>query len=118
MFHPVGLHGAEVFTVHVEEGRRILASAGGKAALLLRHDGPVAIGFSLANAFSLMGLLNRACEVQMPSQALGQPRPIPVPVLAACARDGLNVNPKFGAGQAGFDAMQRLVDRVDPSYRG
>ena len=27
------------------------------------------------------------------------------------------VNPKYGAGQDSFDALQRLVDRSDPSYR-
>ncbi len=118
LYGKVAYHDFEGITVHVEEGQRILASAAGKPVLLLRNHGPVAIGFSLANAFSLMWLLNRACEVQVASQALGQLRPIPVPVLEACVRDALNFNPKFGAGQDGFDAMQRLVDRVDPSYRG
>ena len=113
----VAYHDFEGITVHVEEGQRILASAAGKPVLLLRNHGPVSIGFSLANAFSLMWLLNRACEVQVASQALGRLRPIPVPVLEACVRDALNFNPKFGAGQDAFDAMQRLVDRADPSYR-
>jgi len=39
-------------------------------------------------------------------------------VLQGCVRDSLNFNTKFGSGQDSFDAMQRLVDRVDPSYRG
>ncbi len=118
LYGKVAYHDFEGITVHVEEGQRILASAAGKPVLLLRNHGPVAIGFNLANAFSLMWLLNRACEVQVASQALGKLRPIPVPVLEACVRDALNFNPKFGGGQDGFDAMQRLVDRVDASYRG
>ena len=113
----VAYHDFEGITVHIEEGQRILASAAGRPVLLLRNHGPVCIGFSLANAFSLMWLLNRACEVQVASQSLGRLRPIPVPVLEACVRDALNFNPKFGAGQDAFDAMQRLVDRSDPSYR-
>ena len=113
----VAYHDFEGITVHIEEGQRILASAAGRPVLLLRNHGPVSIGFSLANAFSLMWLLNRACEVQVASQSLGRLRPIPVPVLEACVRDALNFNPKFGAGQDAFDAMQRLVDRSDPSYR-
>jgi hypothetical protein len=32
-------------------------------------------------------------------------------------RDSLNFDPKFGAGQDSFDALQRLVDRIDSSYR-
>jgi hypothetical protein len=64
-----------------------------------------------------MWLLTRACEVQVASQALGALRPIAPAVLEACVRDSLNFNPRFGAGQDAFDAMQRLVDRDDPSYR-
>ena len=138
-------HDFEGITVHPDEGRRILASArvnvgpipsspaplGARAqdtepqepqdykpVLLLRNHGPVVIGFSLANAFGLMWLLQRACEVQVASQPLGRLRPIATPVLEGCVRDSLNFNPQFGAGQDVFDAMQRLVDRADPSYRG
>lgn len=113
----VAYHEFEGITVHLDEGRRILASAGGKPVLLLRNHGPVTIGFSLAHAFSLMWLLNRACEVQLATLAMGRPRAIAVPVLEGCVRDSLNFNPKFGAGQDAFDAMRRLVDRTDPSYR-
>jgi hypothetical protein len=56
--------------------------------------------------------------VQVASQALGRLRPIPTPVLQGCVRDSLNFNSQFGAGQDSFDAMQRVVDRIDPSYRG
>jgi ribulose-5-phosphate 4-epimerase/fuculose-1-phosphate aldolase len=117
LFGKVAYHDFEGITVHLDEGRRILASAGDKPVLLLRNHGPVTVGFNLANAFSLMWLLQRACEVQLASQAMGRLRPIPEPVLQACVRDSLNFNPKFGAGQDAFDAMQRLIDRVDPSYR-
>ena len=113
----IAYHEFEGITVHLDEGRRILASAGDKPVLLLRNHGPVTIGFSLANAFSLMWLLNRACEVQLATLAMGRPRAIPEPVLQGCVRDSLNFNPKFGAGQDAFDAMRRLVDRTDPSYR-
>ena len=113
----VAYHDFEGITVHLDEGRRILASAGDKPVLLLRNHGPVVVGHTLAQAFSLMWLVNRACEVQVASQALGPLRPIPVPVLEGCVRDSLNFNPKFGAGQDAFAALQRLIDKVDPSYR-
>ena len=113
----VAYHDFEGITVHLDEGRRILASAGSKPVLLLRNHGPVAIGFSLAHAFNLMWLLNRACEVQRASMPMGRLRAIPEPVLAGCVRDSLNFDKRLGAGQDAFDAMQRLVDRRDPSYR-
>jgi ribulose-5-phosphate 4-epimerase/fuculose-1-phosphate aldolase len=113
----VAYHEFEGITVHLEEGRRILASTGDKPVLLLRNHGPVVVGHTLPQAFSLMWLVQRACEVQVASQGLGRLRPIPVPVLEGCVRDSLNFNPKFGAGQDAFAALQRLIDRQDPSYR-
>lgn len=113
----VAYHDFEGITVHAEEGARILASAGGKRVLFLRNHGPVVIGNSLTHAFNLIWLVQRACEVQMASQALGPLQPITEKALEACVRDSLNFNPKFGAGEDSFAAMQRLIDRIDPSYR-
>ena len=97
--------------------RDSLNSAGDKPVLLLRNHGPVVMGFNLASVLALMWLVNRACEVQLASQSMGKTRAIPVSVLEGCVRDSLNFNPKFGGGQDAFDALQRIVDRIDPSYR-
>lgn len=113
----VAYHDFEGITVHREEGARILASANGKRVLLLRNHGPVIIGHTLPQAFNLLWLLQRACEVQVATAALGKQRQIPVPVLEGCVRDSLNFNPKYGAGEDSFAAMQRLIDRIDPGYR-
>ncbi len=113
----VAYHDFEGVTVHREEGARILASANGKRVLLLRNHGPVVIGHTLPQAFNLMWLVQRACEIQVASATLGQLRQIPVPVLEGCVRDSLNFNPKYGAGEDSFAAMQRLIDRIDPGYR-
>jgi len=116
LWDQVAYHEFEGITVHRDEGQRILDSANGKPVLLLRNHGPVVIGHTLAQAFNLMWLVQRACEVQVASQALGPLRPIPVPVLEKCVRDSLNFSPKFGAGEDSFAAMQRLIDRVNPGY--
>ena len=113
----VAYHDFEGITVHREEGARILASANGKRVLLLRNHGPVVIGHTLPQAFNLMWLVQRACEIQVASATLGQLRQIPVPVHEGCVRDSLNFNPKYGAGEDSFAAMQRLIDRIDPGYR-
>lgn len=112
----VAYHDFEGITVHRDEGARILASAGNKPVLLLRNHGPVVLGRTLAQAFNLMWLVQRACEVQVASQAMGPLRPIAVPVLEKCVRDSLNFNPTYGAGEDSFAAMQRMVDRINPGY--
>jgi ribulose-5-phosphate 4-epimerase/fuculose-1-phosphate aldolase len=117
LYGQVAYHDFEGITVHGEEGARILASSQGKPVLLLRNHGPVVIGRSLAQAFNLMWLVQRACEVQMASQPMGALQPITEAALNACVRDSLNFNPNFGAGEDSFAAMQRLIDRIDPGYR-
>ena len=118
LYGKVAYHDFEGITVHAEEGARILRSAEGKPVLLLRNHGPVTIGHSLPQALSLMWLVNRACEIQLASSSMGELLPIPVAVLEKCVADSLNFNPAYGAGQDSFDALQRIVDRIDPGYRG
>lgn len=117
LYGKIACHEFEGITVRADEGPRIVASAGDKPVLLLRNHGPVVIGATLAQAFSLMWLVQRACEVQLATMSMGVPRRIAEPVLEACVRDSLNFDVRHGAGQDAFDAMQRLVDRVDPGYR-
>ena len=118
LYGKIAYHDFEGITVHADEGARILRSAEGKPVLLLRNHGPVTIGHSLPQALSLMWLVNRACEIQLAASSMGELLPIPVAVLEKCVADALQFNPKYGAGQDSFDALQRIVDRIDPSYRG
>ena len=118
LYGKLAYHDFEGITVHLDEGRRILASAGGKPVLLLRNHGPVTIGANVAQAFSLMWLVQRACEVQLATQSMGEALAIPTQVLEQCVADSLQFDPRFGAGQDAFDALRRLVDRVDAGYRG
>jgi ribulose-5-phosphate 4-epimerase/fuculose-1-phosphate aldolase len=117
LFGKVAYHEFEGITVHADEGARILASAGGKPVLLLRNHGPVTIGANVAQAFALMWLVQRACEVQLATQSMGEAMPIAAPVLEKCVADSLQFDPRFGAGRDAFDSLRRLVDRDDPGYR-
>jgi ribulose-5-phosphate 4-epimerase/fuculose-1-phosphate aldolase len=117
LYGKVAYHDFEGITVHLEEGRRIVESAAGKPVLLLRNHGPVVIGATVAQAFAMMWLVQRACEVQLATQSMGEAMPIAVPVLEKCVADSLQFDPRFGAGRDAFDALRRLVDRDDPGYR-
>ena len=117
LYGKVAYHDFEGITVHADEGARILKSAEGRPVLLLRNHGPVTIGATLAQAFSLMWVLSRACEVQLATQSMGEATLIPRAVLEKCVADSLQFNPKYGAGEDSFAALQRLVDREDPGYR-
>ncbi len=117
LYGKVAYHEFEGITVHADEGARILASSQGQPVLLLRNHGPVVMGHTVAQAFALMWLVQRACEVQLASQGMGTLRRIPEGVLQACVRDSLQFDKRYGAGQDAFDAMRRLVDAEDPTYQ-
>lgn len=122
-FYAAQLHGKlayhdfEGITVNPEEGPRLIANIGDKPAVILRNHGLLAWGDSVPRTLSVLWLLNRACEVQVASQAMGPVIAIPDHVQQACARDALQFDPRFGAGQDVFDALVRQVDRIDPSWR-
>lgn len=113
----VAYHEFEGITVRPDEGPRLLASIGDRQAVILRNHGLLAWGESLPRAFAILWLLQRACEIQLATLAMGRPRPIPEDVQRRCTADSLQFDPRFGAGQDMFDALTRLVDRRDPSYR-
>ena len=113
----VATHPFEGITLRPDEGERIVASAGEHPVLLLESHGPVVIASGLSQAFSLMWLLNRACEVQLATHAMGKAKPINDAVLRSCQRDSLNLDPNFGAGEDALSAFLRLAERRDPGFR-
>ena len=122
-FYSAQLHGKlayhdfEGITVHADEGPRLLRNIGERRAVILRNHGLLAWAETLPRAFAILWLLNRACEIQLASTAMGPVIEVPEDIQRKCTRDSLQFDPRFGAGQDMFDALTRLVDRVDPSYR-
>ena len=90
---------------------------GDRPAVILRNHGLLAWADSLPRAFAILWLLNRACEIQLASTAMGPVIEIPEAIQRKCTRDSLQFNPAFGAGQDVFDALTRVIDAVDPSYK-
>jgi ribulose-5-phosphate 4-epimerase/fuculose-1-phosphate aldolase len=112
----VAYHDFEGITVHADEGPRLIANIGDKPAVILRNHGLLAWAESLPRAFAILWLLNRACEIQLASTAMGPVIEIPEDIQRKCTRDSLQFNPDFGAGQDVFDALTRAIDAIDPSY--
>ncbi len=113
----VAYHDFEGITVHADEGPRLIANIGDRPAVILRNHGLLAWAESLPRAFAILWLLNRACEIQLASTAMGPVIEIPGTIQRKCTRDSLQFNPDFGAGQDVFDALTRAVDAIDPSYK-
>ncbi len=113
----VAYHDFEGITIRADEGPRLVRNIGDRPAVILRNHGLLAWGDTVPRALGTMWLLNRACEIQLASQAMGPTIPIADDVSAACTRDALQFDPRFGAGRDVFDALARQVDRIDPGWR-
>jgi len=113
----VAYHDFEGITVHADEGERIVRSLREKPALIMRNHGLLAWGPTVANAFTTLWLLNRACEIQLAARSMGPMLEIAPEVQRKCAQDSFHFNRAYGAGQDVFDAMVRRLDKIDPSYR-
>jgi ribulose-5-phosphate 4-epimerase/fuculose-1-phosphate aldolase len=110
-------HDFEGITVHADEGPRLIRNIGDKPAVILRNHGLLAWGDTLPRTFAILWLLNRACEIQLASAAMGPVIELSEDIQRKCTRDSLQFDPAFGAGRDVFDALTRMVDRVDTSYR-
>lgn len=113
----VAYHDFEGITVHADEGPRVIRSIGNRPAVILRNHGLLSWGRTVPMAFAVLWTLQRACEIQMAGAALGPTIAIPEAVQRKASADALQFDPRYGGGQDSFDALVRLVDRIDPSYR-
>lgn len=113
----VAYHDFEGITVHAEEAPRLLKSMGNKPLLILRNHGLLATGPTLPLAFVRLWTLQRACDIQVAQAALGKAIAIPEAVAKKTTHDSFQFDAQFGAGQDVFDAMTRLVDRIDTGYK-
>lgn len=112
----VGYHDFEGITVRSEEGVRLIEDVGQNKVLLLRNHGPVVMGNTIYEMFLLYYMLQRACEVQVKTAAMGDALEVSDDIIAVHQRDRDNqLTDEFG--KLDFEAWTRKIDRIDPSWR-
>jgi ribulose-5-phosphate 4-epimerase/fuculose-1-phosphate aldolase len=118
---PIGYHYYEGLISTAEEGERLarnFAKANSKIVLQKGH-GFVLWGSTISEAFMLAFLLDRACEVQLASQAGGVRPYIPPPQVVDVTVGQAKI---ITDGSAPFNAMtwkawRRMADRDHPEYK-
>ena len=120
----VTYHDFEGPSLDLDERQRLAANLGEQNVLILRNHGLLTCGATVAQAFVRMYRLERACQVQLAAQATGSPLIVPPPdvcqVSAERSDDFLVAEGEKGYSRVPnpeFDALVRLMDRKDPSYR-
>jgi ribulose-5-phosphate 4-epimerase/fuculose-1-phosphate aldolase len=115
----IGYHNYEGFISTPEEGVRLAKAFEGVQVVLQKGHGLVLWGRSVHEAYMMAFLLNRACEVQIASQAGGIKPYVPpqevvdvVPAQAGIITDG---NAPFNLMV--WAALLRKLDREQPEYK-
>lgn len=118
-YNRVAYHDYEGISLDLDERDRIVASLGDKNCLIMRNHGLLTVGRTVAEAFYYMYNLNKACEIQV--QALSTNRKMILPSPGVCEHTAQQFEePSFHHDEVAriWKANRRLLDRLDPSYRG
>jgi len=109
-------HEYEGVALNPEEKVRLVADLGDTSFMILRNHGLLTCGSSVADAFTSMFLLQRACEIQLKAQATGQAMiKIPDQILAGIQAQAKQVTRSAG-GSLAWPGILRKLDRVNPGY--
>jgi ribulose-5-phosphate 4-epimerase/fuculose-1-phosphate aldolase len=111
----VAYHEFEGVTVDPGEKERLVRDLGDKPVMLLRNHGLLAWGPSVPEAFLWLWTVQRACDVQITAAQAGAIHPIRGEVFPQTVRESGPAEKR--TCEDVFAALQRKVDKIDPSYR-
>lgn len=115
-YEQMGYHDYEGLALSAAEQGRLIANLGDYPAMLLRNHGTLVTGRTVAEAYTLMDTLDKACSFQIKAQAGGGALNIPSPeICAKTYRELLGDGSPEGILE--WPALLRKLDQVAPSYR-
>jgi ribulose-5-phosphate 4-epimerase/fuculose-1-phosphate aldolase len=111
-------HDYEGVALDHDERPRLVADLGAKSTMLLRNHGTLALGSTIAEAFTKIYFLERACSMQVRSLAAGASAlAAPAEDVIAKTADQAMSGLEFVANHLCWPALRRMLDRKDASYR-
>lgn len=114
----LGRHPYEGLALGAEEQARLVAALGTLDGLVLENHGTLTVGRTVAEAYLLMHILERAAEAQLRAMAAGGGRVQAVrPELAELTHRQWVGDGTERDGDAEWPALLRRVDRLSPGFR-
>ncbi len=114
----LGRHAYEGLALKADEQARIVAALGPLDGLILEHHGPLVVGRTVAEAFMLMHILERAAQAQLRAMAaFGSALPAVSEALAARTYSQWVGDGSEWDGDLEWPALRRRADRLSPGYQ-
>jgi ribulose-5-phosphate 4-epimerase/fuculose-1-phosphate aldolase len=114
----IAFHEYEGIATQLEERERLVADLGDKNLMLLRNHGTLALGPTIAEAFTAMYFLEWACTTQVRTLAMGQPLHSATPQSMAAVTATRNAIGARVALDLVWPAMMRKVARECVGFDG
>lgn len=109
-------HDYEGVALDHDERPRLVADLGECDSMLLRNHGTLTLGATVAEAFTKMYFLERACSMQVATLSSARPLVDPAAdVVAKTAEQGRG-GLELVANSLCWPALRRMLDRRDPGY--
>jgi len=113
----LGYHDFEGPSMRMDEQKRLVTSLGAHPALILRNHGLLTVGRTVPEAFIRMWRLERAAQVQLAAQGAQMRLPSTEVCLQSQAMGEEFLTDTAPLGELEFDALERVIERKDPSYK-
>ena len=100
------------------EGERLAALLQDKQVLFLKNHGVITVGDTIAQAYRRLYKLEKVCQTQLLAMSSGQPLEIMSEDVIAevLQRSPVDRHPVRERERLYFEAMMRVLDRVNPGY--
>lgn len=114
----LGRHAYEGLSLGIEEQRRLVANLGALDGLILENHGTLTVGRSVAEAFLLMHILERAAQAQLRAMAAngGTVRQVDETLADLTYHQWVGDGTERD-GDAEWPALLRRADRLSPGFR-
>ena len=113
-YNRLAYHDYEGISLDLSERERLTKDLSDKNVMILRNHGLLTAGSTIAEAFTLAFYFEKACEAQILAQSTRSP--LIMPSEDVCNKSMIDQNVD-DLGQLQWQALRRMLDKEDPSYR-
>jgi ribulose-5-phosphate 4-epimerase/fuculose-1-phosphate aldolase len=113
----VGYHDFEGTLVDLGERERLARDLGDNEVLILRNHGLVTCGRSIPETFNAQYLLELSCQIQVDTMAAGTEIVMPSKEVQERTAHQFKPEVRRPYGVMEWEALTRMIEREDPSYK-